>query len=1187
MLRDVAKVNIGFATRYGAMCYNDEGEVAGAVVMMLKGANSSEVISNVKERVEQIQKNLPEGVIIEPFLDRTKMVNNAMGTVATNLLEGALIVLFVLILFLGNLRAGFLVASVIPLSMLFAIILMNIFGVAGNLMSLGALDFGLIVDGAVVIVEAALHQFSKTKSIGLVMRLSQGQMDEEVESASKKMARSVVFGQLIILIVYLPTYALAGIEGKMFIPMAQTVSFALLGAFLLSITYVPMMTSLVMSKKTERKESFSDRLMKFIEQKFQSALVIVLRNQRKVIAVVLSLFAVAIAVLMGMGGEFIPALEEGDFAVESRVMAGSNLNTTIEYTQKASKILLERFPEVEKVVTKIGSSEIPTDPMPMEAADLMIILKDKSEWTSAETFPELADTMSRALSEVAGLSTGFQYPVQMRFNELMTGARQDVVCKIFGENLDSLTAYAEKLGRVINTVQGAADLFIEPVSGLPQVVIDYKRDMIAQYGLSIADVNRVVNTAFAGQSAGKVFEGEKRFELVVRLEGDLRTHLTDIQDLLIPTSQGKSVPLRLLADVDIVNSPNQIQREDTKRRIVVGFNVRDRDVQSLVAELQSKVEAQVDFSPGYYVTYGGAFENLNAAKARLGIAVPIALLLIFILLYFAFNSFKQGLLIYSAIPLSAIGGIFFLALRGMPFSISAGVGFIALFGVAVLNGIVLVAEFNRLKAEGESDARKIVMEGTRMRLRPVLITAFVASLGFFPMALSNGSGAEVQRPLATVVIGGLMVATFLTLFVLPILYLRFERLGKSGSTKMKSTIASVVIFVLITSSMQAQEIGLRAAMDTAVSNSLRMKSNHLMERYQDIKGKSNFEPTDVFGEYGQINSFYTDSKLGFQQRFSMPSVYAKYKAWNTAQYNEMVVSTSLTEREIRKTVCEVFYHWIALKESESLLVYTDIIYVAFENRTQLRFEAGASNLLELNSAKLQCEMARTQLSGIRAEMEIRLLEFQLLLNTGASFIPAVSVEDEAFGMVVDSSLAVNHPMLNALKARVASAEAETAYQKTLLLPTVTMGYTNQSFIGLGPNNVNYAASDRFHSANVTLGIPLLRGGQKSDYEASRVQVEIAKVELEMQRLQLDRELQTALARWRRQRDLVEQYDAKQLPAAAQIAQGADEQLNKGAIDYLQWSMLQSQALQIKLDYVQAREELRRDAAAIKFYTSQN
>jgi len=1186
MVRDIAKVNIGFATRYGAMCYNDEGEVAGAVVMMLKGANSSEVIANVKERVVQIQKNLPEGVVLEPFLDRTKMVNNAMSTVATNLLEGALIVLFVLILFLGNLRAGFLVASVIPLSMLFAIILMNMFGVAGNLMSLGALDFGLIVDGAVVIVEAALHQFSKSKKMGFAMRFTQGQMDEEVEDASKKMARSVVFGQLIILIVYLPTYALSGIEGKMFIPMAQTVSFALIGAFLLSITYVPMMTSLVLSKKMEHKQSLSDRLMNFIERKFQSGLAVVLNNQRKVMAIVLGLFVTALVVLMRMGGEFIPALEEGDFAVESRVMAGSNLNTSIEYTQKASKILLERFPEVEKVVTKIGSSEIPTDPMPMEAADLMIILKDKSEWTSAETFPELADTMGRALEEVAGLSTGFQYPVQMRFNELMTGARQDVVCKIFGENLDSLSAYAEKLGSVINTVHGAADLFVEPISGLPQVVIDYKRDMIARYGLSIVDVNRVVNTAFAGQSAGKVFEGEKRFELVVRLEGDLRMHVTDIQDLLIPTSQGSSVPLRMVADVGIVDSPNQIQREDSKRRIVVGFNVRDRDVQSLVTELKNKVEAQVDFSPGYYVTYGGAFENLNAAKARLGVAVPIALLLIFILLYFAFNSLKQGLLIYSAIPLSAIGGILFLAMRGMPFSISAGVGFIALFGVAVLNGIVLVAEFNRLKADGWIDARKIVMEGTRMRLRPVLITAFVASLGFFPMALSNGSGAEVQRPLATVVIGGLMVATFLTLFVLPILYLRFERIGNSGIGNKKSTFASVALLVLISSSLQAQEIGLQAAMDTAISNSWLVKNNRLMERYQDIKGKSNFEPTDVFGEYGQVNSFYTDNKLGLQQRFNMPAAYSKHKALNTAQYKEMVVSTSLTEREIRKAVTEVFFHWLALKEIEALWMEANIIMDAFENRTQLRFDAGASNSVELNSAKLQREIARAQLLGTQAEIQITQLEFQLLLNSESPLKPALSIEDSSFGKVIDSSMTVNHPMLNMMQARVATAEAESAYQKTLLLPTVTIGYTNQSFTGLGPNNVLYTPSDRFHSANVTLGIPLLRGGQKSDYEASKVQVEIAKVELEMQRLQLDRELRSSLVRWRMQRDLIEQYESKQLPSALQIQHGADEQLRKGAIDYLQWCMLQSQALQIRFDYIQAQEQLRRDAAEIQYYTIQ-
>ncbi len=773
-IRDVADVKMGYATRYGAMCYNDKGEVSGAVVMMLKGANSSDVIKNVKDRIAQIQKTLPEGVVIEPFLDRTKMVNNAIGTVEQNLLEGALIVIFVLVLFLGNFRAGLLVASVIPLAMLFAVCLMNAFGVSGNLMSLGALDFGLIVDGAVIIVEAVMHQLAHSKKFAGNHSLSQQEMDTEVKHSAGKMMNSAVFGQFIILIVYLPIFTLQGIEGKMFKPMAQTVAFALLGAFVLSLTYIPMMSALFLSKNIKHKPNISDKIMGKVEGAYHHKLAGIIKHPKLVLSFVLLLFVGAIIVLTTLGGEFIPALEEGDFAVETRILTGSNLNTTIASTQKAAHILKTQFSEVEKVVTKIGSGEVPTDPMPMEAADMMIILKDKKEWTSAKTFSELGEKMSKAVEDVPGITTSFQFPVQMRFNELMTGAKQDVVCKIFGENIDTLARYAEKLGAVINTVEGAKNLYVEPVTGMPQVVIDYNRPTIAQYNLNISDINRLVNTAFAGQQTGMVFEEEKRFGLVVRLNTDKRKNIEDVQNLLIPTPQGTQIPLYLLANVQIKDGPNQIQREDAKRRIIVGFNVRGRDVQSIVNELQGKVDAQVKFPSGYYVTYGGAFENLNAAKQRLMIAVPVSLVLIFILLFFAFNSAKQGLLIYSAIPLSAIGGIFFLALRGMPFSISAGVGFIALFGVAVLNGIVLIAEFNRLKTTGMTDLKQIVLEGTRMRLRPVLMTAFVASLGFLPMALSNGAGAEVQRPLATVVIGGLMIATLLTLFVLPILYMLFE-----------------------------------------------------------------------------------------------------------------------------------------------------------------------------------------------------------------------------------------------------------------------------------------------------------------------------------------------------------------------------------------------------------------------------
>ncbi len=775
-IRDVAEVKIGFATRYGAMCYNDEGEVAGAVVMMLKGANSSNVIKNVKERIVQIQKTMPEGVEIEPFLDRTKMVSNAIGTVEKNLLEGALIVVFVLVLFLGNFRAGLLVASVIPLAMLFAVCMMNAFGVSGNLMSLGALDFGLIVDGAVIIVEAVMHQLAHNKKFKNKTTLSAAEMDGEVTMAAGKMMNSAVFGQIIILIVYLPIFTLQGIEGKMFKPMAQTVAFALLGAFVLSLTYIPMMSAFFLSKKVTHKKNISDKIMQRAEKVYQGVLVKVLRFPALVLGSVLFLFVAAIVVISSLGGEFIPALEEGDFAVETRVLTGSNLGTTIHSTQQAAHILKTQFPEVIKVVTKIGSGEVPTDPMPMEASDMIIILKNKSEWTSAKTFDELAAKMSEALEDVPGITCGFQFPVQMRFNELMTGARQDVVCKIFGENLDTLAANADKLSKIISTVQGAESIFVEPVTGMPQIVIAYNRALIAQYHLSIADVNKVVNTAFAGQSTGLVFEEEKRFDLVVKLTGTERKNIEDVQNLLIPAPNGIQIPLSQLASVQIKNGPNQIQREDAKRRIIVGFNVKGRDVQSIVQELQAKVDAQLKFPSGYFVTYGGDFENLNQAKQRLIIAVPVSLLLIFVLLFFAFKSVKQGLLIYTAIPLSAIGGIFFLALRGMPFSISAGVGFIALFGVAVLNGIVLIAEFNRLKQSGMNNLALIVVTGTKLRLRPVLMTAFVASLGFLPMAVSNGAGAEVQRPLATVVIGGLLVATFLTLFVLPLLYLLFEKI---------------------------------------------------------------------------------------------------------------------------------------------------------------------------------------------------------------------------------------------------------------------------------------------------------------------------------------------------------------------------------------------------------------------------
>ncbi|SKC87832.1 cobalt-zinc-cadmium resistance protein CzcA [Ohtaekwangia koreensis] len=774
LIRDVASIQFGHANRFGAMTYNNEGEVVGAIVMMLKGENSNAVVKRVKERIAQIEKTLPEGLEIDAFLDRSELVERTIGTVEKNLIEGALIVIVVLVLFLGNLRAGLIVASVIPLAMLFAISMMYIFGVSGNLMSLGAIDFGLIVDGAVIIVEATMHYLGFRT---ITKRLTQREMDEEVYTAASRIRTSAAFGEIIILIVYLPILALVGVEGKMFKPMAQTVGFAIIGAFILSITYIPMMSALFLSKSPKRERNLSDKMMDFFHRIYTPALRSSLQYKFIVVATAVILFAVSLFLFANMGGEFLPTLDEGDFAIETRVLTGSSLSYTIEAAQKGSAVLLQEFPnEVEEVVAKIGSSEIPTDPMPIEACDLMVILKPKEDWIKAHTRDALAEKMSEALEVVPGVSFGFQQPIQMRFNELMTGVRQDIAVKIFGEDLETLTDLSKRVAGVVKNVTGARDLYIEEVTGLPQIVVKINRDEIAKYGVSIATVNQAINTAFAGQSAGLVYEGEKRYDLVVRLNTQHRQQIADVQNLFVTTRDGNQVPLTQLADVEFKVGPNQIQREDAKRRIIVGFNVRGRDIAGVVKEIQQKIEQQVKFPPGYYPIYGGQFENLQAAQDRLSVAVPAALALIFLLLFFTFHSVKQSLLIFTAIPMAAIGGVLALLLRGMPFSISAGVGFIALFGVAVLNGIVLIAEFNRLKKEGLTDLEQVILKGTAVRLRPVLMTAAVASLGFLPMALTTSAGAEVQKPLATVVIGGLISSTILTLIVLPCLYIYFENI---------------------------------------------------------------------------------------------------------------------------------------------------------------------------------------------------------------------------------------------------------------------------------------------------------------------------------------------------------------------------------------------------------------------------
>lgn len=800
---DVAKVQLGHATRFGAVTRNGEGEVVAGIAIMLKGENFQEVSKNVKERISQIQKSLPEGVVIEPFIDRTNLVDRVEGTIARNLIEGGLIVIFVLVIFLGNWRAGLVVASVIPLSMLFAFGMMKTFGIDGNLMSLGAIDFGMIVDSAVIIVEAVVTHintghFSQPEvraaylaqcqngGAATPFALTQKQMDEEVHFSASRIRQSAAFGEIIIMIVYIPLMTLVGIEGKMFRPMALTVFFAILGAFILSLTYVPMASSLMLSRKVHTRKTFSDRVIEKLQAWYRPVLDWVLARNKDVITGAVALFCVSVVGFKYLGGEFIPSLEEGDFAVEMSMSQGTSLSQMVESCTKAEKLLKKEYPEIKQVVSRIGSAEIPTDPMPVERADIMIALKPKAEWTSAKTTPELMEKMEETLSAIPGLEAEISQPIQMRNNELLTGIKQDVAIKIFGDDLDVLTQQAGKVKRMIENVPGVSGIFVEEVAGLPQIQVKYNHEKMAAYGVSVDDISEILETTFAGAVAGSLYEGDKKFDIVLRMDPSLR-NVESLEQLSIPLKDGTDIPLSQVADIDYSPAPAQVSHEDGTRRIYVGFNVKGRDVQSTVEDIQEILDEKLKLPDGYYYNYGGEFENLQSATNRLMVVIPIALVIILLLLYATVKNVRESLFVFSAIPLAAIGGVWALWLRGMPFSISAGVGFIALFGVAVLNGIVLIGQMNQMQRE-EKTADKLsasigvtelihhrIIESCMVRLRPVLMTALVASMGFLPMALSQGDGAEVQRPLATVVIGGLITSTLLTLLVLPAIYKTFTK----------------------------------------------------------------------------------------------------------------------------------------------------------------------------------------------------------------------------------------------------------------------------------------------------------------------------------------------------------------------------------------------------------------------------
>tara|TARA_R110002051_G_scaffold72742_1_gene131493 strand:+ start:22860 stop:27203 length:4344 start_codon:yes stop_codon:yes gene_type:complete len=1182
---DVADVRFGSAVRYGALTQDGEGEVVGGLVMMLKGANSNEVIVRVKERMTEIQKSLPEGVVIQPLLDRSKLINETTGTVRNNLLEGALIVIFVLVFLLGNWRGGLIVASTIPLSLLFAFILMNVFNVWANLMSLGAIDFGIIVDGAVIIVEASV--FLMGSYIFKKKALKKEDRDVIAADASKKMMNAAFFGQLIILIVFLPILALEGVEGKMFQPMALTFIFAMMGAMILCLTYVPMMSALFLKPPKTEKKSWSDRFVQWVQHKYEPLLMRALKKGKWVVGIAVAIFAVAVFVFSKMGGEFIPQLDEGDIAFHAILKPGSSLSETIETTTKVERIVKAEFPEVEKIVSRIGVAEVPTDPMPMDFADVFVILKPQDEWVSADSKDELINKMKDAVSIIPGVNYEFTQPIEMRFNELLEGIREDVAIKIYGEDIDVLAAKADEITKIIAGTEGIGDMRAEATSGLPQMTIKYNRDKLAQYGVSIDQLNTIVQSAFAGGYAGIIFEGEKRFDLVVRLDEQNRTDINDIRNLYINLPNGSQIPLQELANIEYTPGPMQISRDNTNRRTYVGVNVRGRDVESLVNEIKDKLDANLDLPPGYFIRYGGAFENLERASDRLQTVVPIALLLIFILIYFALKSFPQTLMIYLAIPMATIGGVFALWLRDMPFSISAGVGFIVLFGVAVLNGLVMISGLNELKEEGVTDLKERIVEGTKRRVRPIMLTAFTDILGFLPMAVSASAGAEVQRPLATVVIGGLITSTLLTLFILPIFYQWVEKRSER-KTKLnpKFITATAMVCLLLTSAFakaqQVQEsdaipaISFKQAVEIAKKNYPLLKTKQLeIQKQNALKGTAyDLGNTQVFIGGEEVNDgqgIYTLVGVG-QQNINLFGIGAKKRLQEkriALAETALNLSGLQVEQEVKKAWSQAY------QQRQKFILYRELdsIYSQFEKAIELNYKVEAISRLEYSSATNQALQINNKLQQAESDYAIALQKLNLWLVSDTFYTVPDTLDESEVAVLGISASIKNHPELELSQKRIDEAEAGYKAARSDLLPNLNLRGGLQQVNG----------SNGFYTYQAGISVPLFSGTKRSQAKAAKIDSEIAKTNADFVKRQLQSEYRQAVQAYQKWKVSWQFYKDKALPLAGEQRRGALLAYREGAVDYAAFTQIIRDAIQTEMDALAALDNYLKSVFELQYF----
>ena len=1165
-IKNIAKVGFGAANRFGAITGNGEGEKVLGQVMMLKGADSKKVIESVKERVEAISKTLPEGIRINAFLERSELIAKTTFTVTENLILGCLIVIFVVVLLLGNLRSGLVVASVIPLCLFFALTLMYIFGVDANLMSLGAIDFGIIIDGAVIIVEFIAFKITSERLAinGLPKNERSAFIDKVTFLGTTKMMRSAIFGQIIIIIVFIPILSLINVEGKMFRPMALVFCFALIGAMILCFTYVPVMASLFLKPTDPDKKNISTRFVQFLSNTYKPVIVWALNSKKTVLAGA-SLLLIFVVFLFGrMGGEFVPTLDEGDLVIQPVLKTGTSLSKTVETTTQIEKILMT-FPEVDQVVSRIGAAEVPTDPMSMEESDVIVKLKPKSEWVTADNKDELTDAFKDALTDIAGIDYEFTQPIEMRFNELITGVRADLAIKIFGEDLDQLYKTALQIETAIQGVEGASDISVEKVAGLPQMTVQYNRKKIAQYGLNISDLNQILTTGFAGATSGTIFEGEKQFDLVVRFDEAHRRDLNDLKTTSVRMKDGTTLPFSEFATISYTKGPAKISRDNTKRRIVIGVNVRNRDLESVVNDVQKIIESKVQIPTGYVVEYGGQFENLRSARSRLSVAVPIALVLIFLLLYFAFKSVKEALMIYSAIPLSAVGGVLFLYMRDLPFSISAGVGFIALFGIAVLNGIVLIEQFKELKHEGMTNINERIIMGTQLRLRPVLLTAAAAALGFLPMAISTNAGAEVQRPLATVVIGGLITATLLTLVVLPVLYAIFDKPEKKSADKSNLKSLSLILVLIGVSGFtfgQTQPVSLDEAINLAIANNKQLESSkNSIEMSKQLEGTAfEIDKTEIYYNFDQNNIAPNNVALnviGIGQSVRFPTFYIAQskvlKQQTVLAQNKYVIDEHVMKKEITKAYYTIS-HWREVVQNLKVL---DSIYNVFTNAAQRKFDLGESNQLELLLA--QSDQQENEISLNQSQLNYKKAVQQLNKWIQSDSEYTINENEPNLISLIPLETAQN-ASLNYLNESLLLTQKELNRNKQGLLPDINLGAFQGSNNGASPN--------RYYGFQAGIGIPLFFGADKARIQASKTELLMKQNEIDNYSTQLNANYASILTDIDGYKSAIDSYQKFGYKLYEETLTNATKSFQSGEIDYMQYLTLLEHANSIQINNIQ-------------------